>query len=276
MRRAQLNCGLWVCCVFLLSTGLFANTLQQNLAEQELLIYGKKAYERRCSGCHGLKGDGQGPAASFLDPRPRDFTSGVFKFTSTPLGILPTDHDLMKVISQGVLGTSMPSFPLVPEVERFAMVQYIKSFSPAWKDSANYGSEVTGVAFPREDFLDHSSFISRATKGKKLFAESCVTCHGLKGVGDGEGAADLEDDWGQTIRPANLRDAFIKSGKSVKDIYRVLLSGIGGTPMPSFKGVYSDDQLWDLAAYVLYLRGEEAGIYEGMEKPITEIKSSDL
>jgi cytochrome c oxidase cbb3-type subunit 2 len=247
----------------------------QSVARQELIVHGKLAYEKRCAGCHGLKGDGAGEAAMFLDPRPRDFTSGVYKFRSGALGTLPSDQDLMVTLSKGVAGTSMPSFADVPEQERFAMVQYIKTFSPAWESRENSGPAVTGAALPVEDFTDYKRFIGRAQRGRALFIESCVACHGTSGIGDGEGGADLADDWNQAIRPANLTRRTIKSGKSVQDIYRTLLTGVNGTPMSSYKDVYTDDQLWDLAAWVLYLRGLHHGVYDLAAPPIPLIDAKE-
>lgn len=262
--------------LLLFSTTSFASPFVQSVARQELIAHGKMAYLNRCAGCHGEKGDGLGPAAKFLDPKPRDFTTGIFKFRSSPLGTLPSDHDLMNTISRGIPNSSMPSFADVPEQERFAIVEYVKTFSPVWNDSANFAPAVIGAAFPEEDFKDFSKFIVRAKKGKELFVESCVLCHGERGYGDGEGAVDLQDDWEQPIRPANLTKLTIKSGKSVKDIYRILLTGVNGTPMSSYKDVYSDDALWDLAAWVLYMRGVENGVYDLNKLPIPLIQSQSI
>ena len=63
---------------------------------------GKAVYERRCVGCHGPNGDGNGPMATFLDPRPRDFRLGAFKFRTTPSGSLPTDGDLYRTLTRGL------------------------------------------------------------------------------------------------------------------------------------------------------------------------------
>ena len=46
-------------------------------------------FRRHCAGCHGISGDGAGPAAAVLDPYPRDFRNGVFKYTSTAGGAKP-------------------------------------------------------------------------------------------------------------------------------------------------------------------------------------------
>ena len=262
--------------LLLFSTSSFASPFVQSIARQEIISHGKMAYQNRCSGCHGEKGDGLGPAAQFLDPRPRDFTSGIYKFRSSPLGTLPSDHDLMTTISRGIPNSSMPAFADVPEQERFAIVEYVKTFSPAWNDPANFAPPVMGAEFPEADFKDFAAFVARAKKGKELFVESCVLCHGSNGYGDGEGGVDLIDDWDQPIRPANLTKLTIKSGKSVRDIYRILLTGVNGTPMSSYKDVYSDDALWDLTAWVLYLRGLENGVYDKNNPPIAPIPDQQL
>ncbi len=59
--------------------------------DQGLADRGKPIYERFCVSCHGPQGDGHGYSAQWLDPMPRDFTSGIFKCRSTPSGTLPTD-----------------------------------------------------------------------------------------------------------------------------------------------------------------------------------------
>lgn len=263
--------------VLLLITGsAAASPFVQSIARQEIILHGKGAYQKRCAGCHGDKGDGKGIGASFLSPKPRDFTSGVFKFRSSAIGTMPSDTDLMGTLSKGVAGTSMPSFSDVPEQERFAIVQYIKTFSKSWDEPGNFGPEVQGVPFPELDFKDYKLFIARAEKGRKLFIESCVLCHGPSGKGDGEGGMELMDDWSSAIRPANLTKLTIKSGKSVKDIYKTLLVGVNGTPMSSYKDVYTDDQLWDLSAWVLYLRGLHNGVYDLEKPPIALIKPEEV
>ena len=92
---------------------------------------------RRCIGCHGVQGDGRGPSAVFLDPKPRDFKRGIFKFHSTPgKDSLPIDADLFITITHGLWGTAMPTWQDIPDRERFAVIQYIKTFSDRWKKEA--------------------------------------------------------------------------------------------------------------------------------------------
>ena len=83
-------------------------------------------YRQHCVHCHGITGNGRGPTAAFLNPYPRDFTRGTFKFTSTPVGIKPTQDDLRKTLINGIAGTAMPSFKLLSEGEVEALVDYVK------------------------------------------------------------------------------------------------------------------------------------------------------
>jgi mono/diheme cytochrome c family protein len=75
--------------------------------------------------CHGLSGDGNGPTAPFLFPRPRDYRLGKFKFTSAN-GNKPTRADLKKTIENGLIHTSMPSFRgLMRDDEIEQVVDYV-------------------------------------------------------------------------------------------------------------------------------------------------------
>jgi mono/diheme cytochrome c family protein len=86
-------------------------------------------YREHCAHCHGITGDGAGPTAAFLNPYPRDYRKGQFKFKSTPVGQKPTHDDLKRIILEGIAGTAMPSFKLLPDLEVEALVQYVKYLS---------------------------------------------------------------------------------------------------------------------------------------------------
>ena len=74
-------------------------------------------FRELCSNCHGLTGDGRGPTAMFLDPYPRDFRPGWFKYKSAKRGSRPTREDLYRILKQGIPGTSMPSFAAIESAE---------------------------------------------------------------------------------------------------------------------------------------------------------------
>ena len=86
-------------------------------------------YRRHCVHCHGVTGDGRGPTARFLNPYPRDYRPGVYKFKSTFNPAKATDQDLHRVLINGVPGTAMPSFSLLPGSEVEALVEYVKYLS---------------------------------------------------------------------------------------------------------------------------------------------------
>ncbi len=86
-------------------------------------------YRQHCAHCHGVTGGGLGPTAAFLNPYPRDYRPGVFKFKSTERAARPTDDDLHRILYEGVAGTAMPSFKLLPDSDRDALVEYVKYLS---------------------------------------------------------------------------------------------------------------------------------------------------
>lgn len=86
-------------------------------------------YRKHCVHCHGITGDGKGPTAAALNPYPRDFRMGIFKFKSTPKGSKPTHEDLVKILQEGIPGTAMPSFRLLDKGEIDALVNYVKYLS---------------------------------------------------------------------------------------------------------------------------------------------------
>ncbi len=93
------------------------------------LQLGRSVYMKNCMHCHGVAGDGAGPTAKYLNPLPRDYRLGVFKFTST----LPQERarrdDLQRIVKYGIPGTYMPSFLLMKEEENVAVVEYIRWLS---------------------------------------------------------------------------------------------------------------------------------------------------
>jgi mono/diheme cytochrome c family protein len=105
----------------------------------ELVAEGNEIYIQRCSFCHGLLGDGEGPAAPYMDPRPRDFTLGTFKFRTTQSGELPLPTDLFRTVSRGLSGTGMQAFDDdkikngLSEHQRWAVIAYVMTFAPEFE-----------------------------------------------------------------------------------------------------------------------------------------------
>jgi DMSO reductase family type II enzyme heme b subunit len=225
----------------------------------ELVEQGRTVYFRRCSFCHGLLGDGDGPAAEFLDPRPRDFTLGTYKFRTTQSGKLPTDEDLFRTVSRGLPGTAMQAFDNevikngLSEDERWAVIAYIKTFAQEFK-KPEYDPYKQTVSLPKSMPASSEATIAR---GKEVFEHAkCWECHGKQGRGDGQKAFDRTDDWGFPIRIRNVTHPWkIKGGTAVEDIYMRFTTGINGTPMPSFiEGVPKEEDRWALATYIKSLQ----------------------
>jgi DMSO reductase family type II enzyme heme b subunit len=210
-------------------------------------------YERKCLLCHGEKGDGKGPGAEHLRPAPRDFTSGTFKIRSTSNKI-PTDQDIYRVITDGMPGTSMPAWSVLPEKDRWNLVAYVKSFA------ADKFKEAPKKADLPKEVASSAESIKR---GKEMFeAIECNKCHGLHGRADGPSRAELKDDWGQPIAPANLTKRWtFRGGAGRTDIAMRLANGVLGTPMPSFiDSVEKPEDIWHVTNYILSL-GPEAPRY---------------
>lgn len=93
--------------------------------DPDRLMRGAAVFNRRCAGCHGVTGDGNGEAAPYLQPKPRDYRNGVFKFTSTPYGAKPNRKDLVRVLRRGAKGTSMPAFPFLPDEDVRDVADYV-------------------------------------------------------------------------------------------------------------------------------------------------------
>lgn len=239
-RRAR----VWPVWMLVVAGGL-AVAAQARAQEQP----GKALYDRWCAECHGEHGAGDGAAASFMLPRPRDFTGALYQIRTTASGELPTDADIRRVIDEGMPGTAMPGWKAnLSKNERDALVEYVKSFSRFFQGGAPQRLEFGKAPRRTEEGL---------AEGRNAFEElECFKCHGHAGRGDGPSAPTLTDDWDSPIWAADLTKPWtFNGGGRVEDIYRRLRTGLDGTPMPSFAdavdaGIVTDEQLWRLAQYV--------------------------
>ncbi|MEO6324568.1 MAG: c-type cytochrome [Thermoanaerobaculia bacterium] len=230
------------------------------------LNHGQEAYLTYCSACHGVKGDGKGPAALGLRPPPRDFSQAKFKFAAVSAGQLPNDDDLIRIASGGLHGTAMLPWKDVPERDIMDIVQYIKTLSPKWLDSKP-GEPIV----PGEDPWGPARKQEAVVRGMKVYhgLAQCLSCHPAYEPIETINAASLElakreaqlrpdayhaqlkeSDYGVKIMPPDFTRDPIRSGDQLPDIYRTVASGIGGTAMPSWKGALPEEDLWAMAYYV--------------------------
>jgi mono/diheme cytochrome c family protein len=230
----------------------------------ESVAMGRDIFNMACVACHGAQGKGDGTVGATLSPRrapqPRDFTSNEFKLRSTPSGHLPTTGDLFRTLTEGIRAEGgpltiglrgyriMPSFRHMPEEQRLELLEYVKSFNKAfWART-----EVKTVAIPAPPPVT----AERLARGKQLYADAeCLKCHGATGRRDGTPPdEELKDMHGFRIIATDLtKSARFKNGARPEDVYRTLMTGLAGTPMPSYGDSLEPDQAWDLVYYVLSL-----------------------
>jgi len=249
------------------------------LVETARLERGEYQYTKHCGGCHGISGDGAGPAARYLSPRPRNLRKGLFKFKSTESGSRPRRADLYKVVSRGLAGSAMPYFSLLPEETRWDVVEWVRYLSIkgefeqmlldlSYEDeelpdadevyeivARRWDSEELRAQFPNvsETPRDQASI----DRGRALFNDTskatCFSCHGPTGRGDGPTADAYRDGWGYPIRPRDLSAGVFRAGSEGKDLWLTIANGIGGTPMPAYAGALTGEEIWDLVHFVEFL-----------------------
>jgi DMSO reductase family type II enzyme heme b subunit len=248
MRTGATNGQRWTAVLWGVGLGLAVATSglaqeQRAAPSPQEIEAGKQVYTRKCAQCHGDDGKGMGPAAEKVFPRPRDFTRGVYKIRTTPSGSVPTDDDLFRAITNGLPGTSMPGWAVLPERDRRQVVQYLKTFSEKFNEPAP-----TPITIPAEV----PSSAESLARGKELYRDAeCWQCHGDEGRGDGPSLPDLKDDWDHPIWPANLTKCWnFRGGSTRQDIFRAFMTGLSGTPMPSYADIFEPQQAWDLTNYV--------------------------
>lgn len=220
--------------------------------EERRLRLGREAYLQFCAGCHGEQGEGDGEAARFLNPPPRDFVKAKYKFRTTRFGKFPTDEDLFRTITRGLEGTAMPSWRFLPEQTRWALVDYLKDLG--W-ERLEFGPAppIPFVDDPYSSPRDREKAIAR---GEEVYHGyfSCWHCHPayvspdrlreslqlLSGTSPRSfrdnlhRSAPKETTDGQVNYPPDFLRDLVKSGSSVRDLYRVIGSGITGTAMPTW------------------------------------------
>lgn len=247
-------------------------------ADRTRLQLGAEVFAARCQQCHGVNGDGQGIAAQYLSPKPRDYTKGIFKFTSTPYGAKPRRSDILQTLRRGVTGTSMPSFKDLAPEDLDAVADYLIYLSQRGElenelvmmaqddeelDPKYIDESVAGI---RERWHEAQSQLvmpltpmpaitaETIAKGHALFLQrECNKCHGANGRGGSFGNVDVGNDaWGHKAAAADLTSGMFRGGGRPIDIYRRIYSGINGTPMPAFDKVFVNepDDMWYLVQFI--------------------------
>ncbi len=229
---------------------------------------GKWVYERHCAACHGMTGEGNGPASVWLYPKPRNFSAGLFKIKSTPAQALPTDDDLLRSVIRGLPGSSMPGFSYLTDAELREVVRYVKQLTTT-RDGAGQpvdrfdqakanGTLAAAVEVPSEPPIT----VQELTLGRDTYQKmQCFLCHGQTGAGDGTQVSTLKDESGLPIRPRDFNTGLFRGGSTGRDLYLRIHNGLPGTPMvPYGNDVLKPDARWALVHYVQSLRRTDVAV----------------
>lgn len=248
---------------------------------------GRVLYMRHCSHCHGTAGDGKGPTAEYLNPRPRDYRHGVFKFTSTNDMSKVSREDLKRVLKYGIPGTYMPSFLLLTDDELHAIVEYVRFLSIRGEYERKLVNELSGdysstaVASRREGGEEMQAIVEEL---KELMAGDLVET--AEGLGD-----ELAEQWSM----ANTEEAMVipsvpripdtaESRRKGRELYlsKTLncadchgVDGAGNGPQtiayeknPVTNELYNEPGLHDVWDNLNQPRNLHTGIYRGGRRPI--------
>jgi mono/diheme cytochrome c family protein len=199
-------------------------------------------YRQLCATCHGRSGKGDGPAARRMEPRPRDFNAAQYKLRSTEPGSTAVPLDLFRTISTGMPGTSMPAWSGLSSDDRWQLVYYLQTLTDRFA-----GAPAVSLHVPEPP----ASTPARIERGATVYGRlACGACHGGRGDGNGPASRQLTDSTGNPIRPFDMSHGKAKGGFDPASLYRVIHSGIEGTPMPSFHDQLDEEETWDLVFYV--------------------------
>jgi DMSO reductase family type II enzyme heme b subunit len=220
-------------------------------------------YAKYCAICHGEEGEGTGKFAYLMNPRPRNFRQGDFKLSTTQNQI-PSDEDLLRTISRGMPGSAMPPWEHLPLADLQALVKHVRQFHvqatkeelARWVADGSISSDEVPTALaertepglplvmPPEPPFDEIRWF----RGRRLYLESCASCHGADGHPVPE-AVKLDSE-GYPVPPRSFVNGIFKGSSEGHQLYARIVKGLKGTPMPASEGVYSDDQVWDVIHYV--------------------------
>ncbi|MFL5354502.1 c-type cytochrome [Archangium sp.] len=103
-------------------------------ATPALIEKGKGVYATYCQTCHGMKGEGDGPMGTYLNPKPRNFLTEPFKQGNKP-------EQIFQTLGKGVPGSAMVAFVNLPEEDRWALAHYVVELQKQGKPADAKGAK---------------------------------------------------------------------------------------------------------------------------------------
>ncbi len=234
---------------------------------EQTLAEGSKLYRRQCLHCHGLTGDGHGPTGLWVNPHPRDYRRGFFKFTSTSqsgwnpiLGFKlganrrPLRSDLVHTMQQGIDGTSMPSFGQLSEEDLEKIASYVIHLSVR--------GEVELLILQDLDKSKEQGLSEKTIRNKMRDSLRLVLSNWLASQGSGIQVKYPFADWDklpQTERDAKMQ-ASIKSGFQLFKSANCIGCHVDYGRQFNYK--------WDDWGNIIRPADVTAGIYRGGRRPV--------
>ena len=250
--------------------------LRDERQAQRASLEGMELYQFYCALCHGEEGAGDGVAARYLYPAPRDFTIGIFKYKTSPAEReQPADEDLFNTIKGGLPRTGMPPWgvlltddqirSIIPVVKGF---DFVGTWAPLdapdehFDDDGYYTGELLSVVERLSSKNQIPFTAASVAKGRIGFEVNCTPCHGDDGRGNPLPEKKLRDDWGARVWPRDLTKPWTwrvtnvegSPEQTIRNIFTRLSVGILGTPMPEHESGVSEEDRWHIANYEYTLR----------------------
>jgi mono/diheme cytochrome c family protein len=235
--------------------------------EEQRLARGRELYGNSCAACHGDKGEGNGPAARYLYPKPRNFGEGKFRIVSAA-NAYPSDADLMQVITRGMPGSAMLPFGHLGEEDRLALVAQVRALARASVEARiTREAEAKGREVDPDEVAELADKLTRVgdpfevpplpepgpesvARGAELYRQACAACHGATGKGDG--TQDQRNWDGTPTRPRDFTRGIFKGGRDPRQLYARIILGMPGSPMPSSSQL-KPQEAGDIINFVLSL-----------------------
>lgn len=234
---------------------------------------GQQLYARHCAACHGAEGDGQGLAAAYLFPKPRNIQAGRFRLISTS-NTVPSREDLHAILRRGMPGSSMPPWGHLSQAERDALVDEVmrlrllgarEHYVKMLKEEEELTDDEIAAEDVQEEIQEHvdrfktpgdSTVVPEIgapteegmVRARETYAKyGCLQCHGKEGKGDG--VQKMIDEEGFPTAPRDFTAGIFKGGADPASLYRRIAYGMPGTPMPSSSQM-TPEQMVDLVHYI--------------------------
>ncbi len=227
---------------------------------------GRQLFSALCSGCHGPRGDGKSPVAEHLFPRPRDLTRGEYRFRSTTSGALPLRADLLRSLALGLPGSAMPGWQeQLTDRQLLSLVLFLETLSPRF---AAEPRQVDDLLVPA-DVTEVAETPASIERGRQLYTQlKCGECHGADGRGDGLAATTAKNSDGTPSHVFDFTYGVYKGGMRPLDVYRTFVTGLDGSPMPSYdQSIPLVADRWALVHYVRSLGRSKGAAFYATERP---------